>query len=72
MTITRKNIKADLHIHSNFSDGKYSPLEILQKAKEAGFSAISITDHDNIILLTTITLMPSILQKSHLRNLELK
>ncbi|MCX6165662.1 MAG: PHP domain-containing protein [Ignavibacteriae bacterium] len=48
MTITRKNIKADLHIHSNFSDGKYSPLEILQKAKEAGFSAISITDHDNI------------------------
>jgi predicted metal-dependent phosphoesterase TrpH len=48
MTVTRKNIKADLHIHSNFSDGKYSPLELLQKAKEAGFSAISITDHDNI------------------------
>jgi 3',5'-nucleoside bisphosphate phosphatase len=48
MTVTRKNIKADLHIHSNFSDGKYSPLEILQRAKDAGFSAISITDHDNI------------------------
>jgi 3',5'-nucleoside bisphosphate phosphatase len=48
MTGTRKNIKADLHIHSNFSDGKFSPLEILQKAKEKGFSAISITDHDNI------------------------
>jgi 3',5'-nucleoside bisphosphate phosphatase len=48
MTVTRKNIKADLHIHSNFSDGKYSPTEILQKAKEKGFSAISITDHDNI------------------------
>lgn len=48
MTVTRKNIKADLHIHSNFSDGKYSPTEILKKAKEAGFSAISITDHDNI------------------------
>lgn len=48
MTATRRNIKADLHIHSNFSDGKYSPLEILQKAKEKGFSAISITDHDNI------------------------
>jgi 3',5'-nucleoside bisphosphate phosphatase len=48
MTVTRKNIKADLHIHSNFSDGKYSPLEILHKAKEKGFSIISITDHDNI------------------------
>jgi len=48
MTGTRKNIKADLHIHSNFSDGKFSPQEILQKAKDKGFSAISITDHDNI------------------------
>lgn len=48
MTGTRKNIKADLHIHSDFSDGKFSPSEIIQKAKEKGFSAISITDHDNI------------------------
>lgn len=48
MTVTRKNIKADLHIHSNFSDGKFSPLEILQRAKDAGFSIVSITDHDNI------------------------
>lgn len=48
MTINRKNIKADLHIHSNFSDGRYSPLEILQMSKNAGFTTISITDHDNI------------------------
>ncbi|MBI5403820.1 MAG: PHP domain-containing protein [Ignavibacteriae bacterium] len=48
MTGTKKNIKADLHIHSNFSDGKFSPAELIQKAKVKGFSAISITDHDNI------------------------
>lgn len=48
MTSTRKNIKADLHIHSNFSDGKYSPVEILHLAKSKKLSAISITDHDNI------------------------
>lgn len=48
MTGTKKNIKADLHIHSNFSDGKFSPTELIQKAKGKGFSAISITDHDNI------------------------
>jgi 3',5'-nucleoside bisphosphate phosphatase len=48
MTSTRKNIKADLHIHSNFSDGKYSPQEILEMAKDAKLSVISITDHDNI------------------------
>jgi len=48
MTGTRKNIIADLHIHSNFSDGKFTPEEIIEKAKQKGFSAISITDHDNI------------------------
>ena len=37
---------ADLHIHSNFSDGLLSPEEIVKKAHEAGLTAISITDHD--------------------------
>lgn len=39
---------ADLHIHSNFSDGALSPEEIVQKAKQAGLSKISITDHDTV------------------------
>ena len=37
---------ADLHIHSTFSDGLFSPQEILEKAKEVGLSCISVTDHD--------------------------
>ncbi|SMB96256.1 hypothetical protein SAMN00017405_1486 [Desulfonispora thiosulfatigenes DSM 11270] len=37
---------ADLHIHTLFSDGQYSPTNVVEKAKEIGFSAISITDHD--------------------------
>lgn len=40
--------KADLHIHSFFSDGAYSPIEILEQAKQLNLCAISITDHDNI------------------------
>lgn len=40
--------RADLHCHSNFSDGEYSPKELLERAKEAGLSAIVITDHDSI------------------------
>ncbi len=40
--------KVDLHIHTNHSDGYYSPIEIIQKVKEAGIDIISITDHDNL------------------------
>jgi 3',5'-nucleoside bisphosphate phosphatase len=42
------NGKVDLHVHTNYSDGLYSPKEIIQKAKEAGIDIISISDHDNI------------------------
>ncbi len=38
----------DLHIHSLFSDGTYSPSEIVQMAKHRGISAVSITDHDTL------------------------
>ncbi|MGB9892958.1 MAG: PHP domain-containing protein, partial [Candidatus Saccharicenans sp.] len=39
----------DLHLHSNFScDGDFSPEELVQMAKENGFRAISISDHDTV------------------------
>jgi len=37
---------ADLHLHSNFSDGALSPEQIVIEANRLGFAAISITDHD--------------------------
>ncbi|MEI6266791.1 MAG: PHP-associated domain-containing protein [bacterium] len=41
--------KADLHIHSNFSDGKPSIEEILEYVEnETDFCVIAITDHDTI------------------------
>ena len=39
---------ADLHIHSNYSDGIKSPEEIINLAIEEGIKYISITDHDSI------------------------
>jgi len=39
---------ADLHIHSSFSDGEWSPKEIVLTASKLGLSAIAITDHDTI------------------------
>jgi len=39
---------ADMHLHTVYSDGIYLPEEIFAKAKNAGLSAISVTDHDTI------------------------
>ncbi len=39
---------ADLHMHSIYSDGLYSPDEICRKAKSRGLSLVSITDHDTM------------------------
>ena len=37
----------DLHIHSRYSsDADYGPAELIAMAREAGFAAISISDHD--------------------------
>jgi histidinol phosphatase-like PHP family hydrolase len=35
----------DLHTHSNFSDGKNTPEEMIQTAVELGYEAVAITDH---------------------------
>ena len=42
-------MKLDLHIHSVYSDGALSPEKIVDIAIDNGLSAISITDHDNIL-----------------------
>ena len=40
--------RADLHMHSVYSDGILQPEALFKKAKIAGLKAISITDHDNV------------------------
>jgi len=41
-------IEVDLHLHSNYSDGKYSIPEVIELAIDKGLKVISITDHDTI------------------------
>lgn len=41
-------MRADLHLHSNYSDGKHSPREIFSFAALGGLDLISITDHDTV------------------------
>ncbi len=37
----------DLHLHTHYSDGTETPRRVVELAREAGLSAIAITDHDN-------------------------
>lgn len=38
----------DLHIHTNVSDGQYSPAETVRLAAQNGAACIAITDHDTV------------------------
>lgn len=48
----------DLHIHTCYSDGEYTPDEIIIKASEEGLDTIAFTDHDTILGLHNITINP--------------
>jgi len=56
-------MEIDLHTHSFFSDGLYSPIQLLLKAKEKGCVLFSITDHD--------TIQGNIVLSSHLQDYSL-
>ena len=36
----------DLHVHSNASDGAFSPREVVHRAADIGLKAVALTDHD--------------------------
>ncbi len=42
-------MKSDLHIHTLYSDGVFSPEKIVDTAIDVGLQAIALTDHDNIL-----------------------
>ena len=39
---------ADLHLHTRYSDGTFTPRELVQQAAQLGFAAIAVTDHDTL------------------------
>jgi 3',5'-nucleoside bisphosphate phosphatase len=39
---------ADLHLHTNFSDGTYSPEELVAQAARNRLRAMALTDHDTV------------------------
>lgn len=41
-------MKFDMHIHTNFSDGNFTPKKVIELASKMDLQGISITDHDSI------------------------
>jgi len=42
------NKHADLHVHTNYSDGMYSPAQVVETAISLDLDIIAITDHDSV------------------------
>ena len=42
-------MKSDLHIHTLYSDGVFSPEKIVDTAIDVGLRVIALTDHDNVL-----------------------
>jgi predicted metal-dependent phosphoesterase TrpH len=59
-------VRADLHVHSNASDGTDPPAEVMSRAARAGLDVVALTDHDTVAghaqarraLPGTLTLVP--------------
>ena len=46
---------ADLHCHTDYSDGELSPAAVAEAARKAGLQALAITDHDTMEALGELT-----------------
>lgn len=49
--IQREDIRADLHVHSRYSDGANSIREIAEDARKMGYEYVAITDHSQSLLI---------------------
>ena len=49
----------DFHAHTSFSDGVYSPDELVTLARAEGLDFLSITDHNTIGALSAFTIRPT-------------
>ncbi len=43
-----KHFIPDLHVHTDASDGQFSPFQVISLAKEKGVNLLAITDHDTL------------------------
>jgi predicted metal-dependent phosphoesterase TrpH len=69
-------VRADLHVHSNASDGTDPPAEVMSRAAQAGLDVVALTDHDTVAghaqarrsLPESLTLVPGMELSCRLEN----
>ena len=54
------SLKADLHSHSHYSDGKHAPRFLRDRALELGLTHLAITDHDCLAALDELESTPEL------------
>ena len=42
------NLRADLHLHTTASDGRWTPQQLIRAVQQAGIGLFSVTDHDSL------------------------
>ncbi|WP_020473737.1 PHP domain-containing protein [Zavarzinella formosa] len=60
----RDPFRADLHLHTNFSDGTHTPADLIARASAAKLGAIAVTDHDTtaaVAPLRSLGRMPTVI-----------
>ncbi len=71
---------ADLHLHTVFSDGTYTPEELIREAFSLGLSAVAVVDHDTVSgieqvcqagLLREIEVLPGVELTAQYKNREI-
>ncbi len=51
----KKQLKANLHCHTTFSDGKWSPEKAKDEYKKRGYSILAVTDHEHLVSHNDLT-----------------
>ena len=47
--------RADLHLHTTASDGRWSPEQLIDEVRQAGIGLFAVTDHDSLGSLAEIS-----------------
>lgn len=64
-------MKSDLHIHTNYSDGVFTPEKVIDAAINANLDVIALTDHDNVLAYDVATDYVKTLKEEGKKTIEL-
>ena len=52
---SKTQFKANLHCHTNLSDGHWTPEQVKEEYKKRGYSVVAVTDHERLVAHNELT-----------------